>query len=159
AEALWRRVADGPITHISSDHAPSTRAQKDRGIWDAPFGLPGVESTLSLLLEGVARGYLSLQRVVQLTSEAPARLYGFYPRKGLIRPGADADLVLVDLAAQRSLTDDRIISKAGWSPYAHIQPRGLPVRTFVRGQEVAADARPTGEPGWGRFVPGRGRTS
>ncbi|HEX6989854.1 MAG TPA: dihydroorotase family protein [Bacillota bacterium] len=155
-EALWQRVAHGPVTHISSDHAPATRAQKNRGIWDAPFGLPGVESTLPLLLEGVARGYLSLQRVVQLTSEAPARLYGFYPRKGLIRRGSDADLVLVDLNAQRPLTDDHIVSKAGWSPYAHIQPRGLPVYTFVRGQEVAANARPTGEPGWGRFVPGRG---
>jgi len=150
---MWRRIADGPVNHVSSDHAPSTRRHKDKGIWQAPFGLPGVESTLPLLLEGVAAGRLSLERVVQLVCEAPARLYGF-SRKGAIRPGADADLVLVDLNARRSLADEAIVSKAGWSPYADIAPRGLPVMTVARGRIVAEGGRPTGEPGWGRFLPG-----
>ncbi|MBI4506041.1 MAG: dihydroorotase family protein [Chloroflexi bacterium] len=155
-EELWRRVALGPVTHVSSDHAPSTRAHKARGVWPAPFGLPGVETTLSLLLEGVAGGYVSLERVVELASETPARLYGFYPRKGTLRPGADADLVLVDLAARRRLDDDAIVSKAGWSPFAGVEPRGVPVVTFVRGELVAQGGRPIGRPGWGRFLPGAG---
>jgi dihydroorotase len=153
---MWRRVASGPVTHVSSDHAPSTRRHKDHGIWQAPFGLPGVETTLPLLLEGVAAGRMSLERLVELVCETPARLYRLAPRKGAIRPGADADLVLVDLSARRSLADEAIVSKAGWSPYAGIAPRGLPVMTFVRGRIVAEGGRPVGDPGWGRFLPGPG---
>lgn len=155
-DALWNRVAAGPVTHFSSDHAPSTRRHKDRGIWQAPFGLPGVESTLPMLLEGVAAGRMSLERLVELVCEAPARLYGLAPRKGAIRPGADADIVLVDLSAHRSFADEAIVSKAGWSPYAGLSPRGMPVMTFVRGNLVAEGGKPVAAPGWGRFVPGMG---
>jgi dihydroorotase (multifunctional complex type) len=155
-EEMWRRVAFGPVTHVSSDHAPATRAHKERGIWDAPFGLPGVETTLPLLLEGVHRGYLSLERVVDLLCETPARLYGFHPRKGSVRPGADADLVLVDPAARCRLDDSAVVSRAGWSPFAGVELHGLPVRTYARGRLVARDGRPVGEPGWGRFLPGAG---
>src|SRR5439155_108821 len=93
ADAMWRRVAQGPITHVSSDHAPATRAQKTEGsIWEAHFGLPGVETTLGLLLNGVAEGRLGLERVVELVADAPARLYGLWPRKGSLEVGADADI-------------------------------------------------------------------
>lgn len=156
AEEMWRRTAYGPVTHVSSDHAPSTRRHKEQGIWGAPFGLPGVETTLPLLLEGVARGYLSLERVVALVCETPARLYGCHPRKGAVREGADADLVLVDPAASCRLDDAAVVSKAGWSPFAGTELHGLPVRTYLRGRLVAQDGRPVGEPGWGRFLPGAG---
>lgn len=162
SEELWRRVARGQITHISTDHAPSTRAQKEEGrenIWDCPFGLPGVQTTLTMLLEAVAAGRLTLQRVVQLTSWEPARLYGLAPRKGAIAPGADADLVLVDLAATFVLEDATMVSKAGWSPFAGREVRGRPVMTIVRGEVVARDGMVVAKPGTGRLVlgPGAGR--
>ena len=157
ADEMWRRVASGPITHISTDHAPATRAQKTEGsIWDVHFGLPGVETTLNLLLSAAVDGRLPLERVVQLVAESPARLYGLYPRKGHLAPGADADLVLVDLSAERVLDDAAIISKTGWTPYAGRRVKGRIVKTFSRGQIVAEDGRPTATPGWGRYLPGPG---
>ncbi|HEX2186281.1 MAG TPA: dihydroorotase family protein [Chloroflexota bacterium] len=157
ADEMWRRVAQGPITHVSTDHAPSTRAHKTEGsIWEVHFGLPGVETTLSLMLHGVSEGRLSLERVVELLAETPARLYGLYPRKGSLEAGADADLVLVDLAAERTLEDAAVVSKAGWTPYAGRRVTGRPVMTFSRGRLVAREGRPVGEPGWGRFLPGPG---
>jgi dihydroorotase (multifunctional complex type) len=157
ADEMWRRVASGGVTHVSTDHAPATLSQKtDGSIWDVHFGLPGVETTLSLLLNGVAEGRLSLERVVELLSERPARLYGLYPRKGSLEIGADADLVLVDVAASRVLDDASVISKAGWTPYAGRRVVGQPVMTFSRGRRLAEGGHPIGEPGAARFLPGRG---
>ena len=157
ADEMWRRVAHGPITHISTDHAPATRAQKtDGSIWDVHFGLPGVETTLNLLLNAAIEGRLSLERVVELVAETPARLYGLSPRKGRLEVGADADLVLVDLTSERVLDDDAVVSKAGWTPYAGRRINGRVVKTFCRGQLVADNGHPVGEPGFGRFLPGPG---
>jgi dihydroorotase len=159
ADEMWRRVAQGPVTHISTDHAPATRAHKTEGsIWDVHFGLPGVETTLSLMLHGVSEGRLSLEHVVELLAETPARLYGLYPRKGSLDVGADADLVLVDLAADWVPEDAAVVSKAGWTPYAGRRLTGRPVMTFSRGRLVAREGRPLGEPGWGQFLPGPGVT-
>ncbi len=157
ADEMWRRVANGPITHISTDHAPATRAHKtDGSIWDVHFGLPGVETTLNLLLNAAIEGRLPLERVTDLVSQAPARLYGLYPRKGHLAVGSDADLAVVDLNAERTLEDAAVVSKAGWTPYAGRRVKGRVVMTFVRGQLVAQDGRPLGEPGHGRFLPGPG---
>ncbi|SRR5579884_1451596 len=155
ADEMWRRVAQGAITHVSTDHAPATRGQKtDGSIWECHFGLPGVETTLSLLLDGAQAGHLSLERVVELVAETPARLYGLYPWKGSLQAGADADLVLVDPTAARTLADEQVVSKAGWTPYHGRRIHGRPVMTFSRGRLVAPDGRPHGEPGWGQFLPG-----
>jgi dihydroorotase (multifunctional complex type) len=152
-EAMWRRLREGDITHIATDHAPATREQKQVGtIWEAPFGLPGVETTLSLMLNAVHEGHLTLPRLVRVVCEVPARLYGLFPRKGAIRKGADADITLVDLRQERTLRDGEICSRAGWTPYAGRRVRGRPVMTFVRGRLVARNGRPVGEPGWGRLV-------
>jgi dihydroorotase-like cyclic amidohydrolase len=93
-----------------------------------------------------------LSRLVQVTAEMPARLYGLYPRKGTLQVGADADVVLVDLTKERTLRDEDVVSKAGWTPYAGRRVRGQVVATFVRGQQVAADGRPTGSLGWGQWL-------
>ena len=157
ADAMWDRLASGAITHVSTDHAPATRAQKQRGdIWACPFGLPGVETTLALMLTASAQGRLTLERVVDVLCEQPARLYGFYPRKGTLAPGADADITLIDPAGRRRLADAAVVSKAGWTPYAGRDVIGTPVMTFVRGRLVARDGRGVGEPGWGRWLPGAG---
>lgn len=157
ADELWRRVARGPVTHISTDHAPSTQAQKTEGsIWDVHFGLPGVETTLPLLVNAAAEDRLSLERVVELTAEAPARLYGLHPRKGQLAVGSDADMVLVDFTAERTLDNAMVVSRAGWTPYAGRRIRGRLMMTVSRGRVVAREGRAIGEPGAGRYVPGPG---
>jgi dihydroorotase len=157
ADAMWRRLAAGAITHVSTDHAPATRTQKQTGdIWACPFGLPGVETTLSLMLTAAASGRVTLERVVDVLCEQPARLYGFYPRKGTLAPGADADITLIDPGRRRRLADRDVVSKAAWTPYAGREVIGVPMMTFVRGRLVARDGRPAGEPGWGRWLPGAG---
>lgn len=152
-DEMWARLQRGDIAYIATDHAPATRGQKEAGdIWHVHFGLPGVETTLTMLLTAVNEGHLTLSRLVQVTSEMPARLYGLYPRKGTLQVGADADVVLVDLIKERTLRDEDIVSKAGWTPYAGRRVRGQVVATYVRGQRVAANGRPTGSPGWGQWL-------
>jgi len=152
-EEMWRRLARGDITYIATDHAPSTKAQKEEGdIWTAHFGLPGVETTLSLMLNGALEGRISLPRLVEVLCEVPAKIYGLYPRKGALRIGADADIVLIDPTADRILTDDQIVSKAGWTPYGGRRIKGKPVMTFLRGKLIARDGKVVAEPGVGAFV-------
>lgn len=156
ATGLWNYLRDGTLSHIATDHAPSTKAQKAEGlhnIWQGHFGLPGVQTTLTMLLNGVHEGRLSLERVVQLTAEAPARLYGLWPHKGNLLPGADADIVLLDLEREHTLRDELIISKAAWTPYHGYCVRGMPVATFVRGTLVARDGIIQASPGTGRYLP------
>lgn len=160
-EALWPLLQAGSLTHISTDHAPSTRQQKEEGlkdIWEAHFGLPGVQTTLTMMLNGVNEGRLTLERLVEAYAETPARLYGFAPRKGRIEVGADADFVLVDLTRRHTITDAAMISKAGWTPYHGRTVVGVPVMTFLRGRLIAAYGKAEAEPGTGRYLPGPGYT-
>ena len=150
---MWRALQRGEITHISTDHAPATRAQKQEGnIWEVYFGLPGVETTLTMMLNGVAEGRLPLPRLVEALSEKPARLYGLYPRKGALLPGADADVVLLDLQREQVLSDDRVVSRAGWTPFHGRRVRGAVVMTFLRGRRIAEEGKVLAEPGFGRYL-------
>ncbi len=146
-------INDGSIQLLSTDHAPSTVEQKVEGtIWDCNFGLPGVETTLPMMLNLVNEGKITLQRVVQLFSETPARVLGLYPRKGSIVVGADADLVLLDLSCKWTIRNEDIISKAGWSPYDGTECTGKPVVTIVRGNIVVDNGKVIGKPGTGEPV-------
>jgi dihydroorotase (multifunctional complex type) len=152
-DLMWERLTKGQIDLVSTDHAPSTLEQKfGSDIWDCPFGLPGVETTLTMLLDAVAQGKLTLERLVQAYSETPARLLGLYPRKGAIRAGADADIVLVDTEQEHVLKNENIVSKAGWTPYDGRRVKGRPVMTFLRGTTVAEKGEVVAEAGGGRFV-------
>jgi len=155
-EASWRLLRDGVLTHVATDHAPSTRAQKLAGdIWEAPFGLPGLDTTMPLLLDAVARRRLAWTDLVRRYSEMPALIYGLFPRKGGLHVDADADLVLVDPEASGTIRDEDVISKAGWTPYAGRRVRGAVVATFLRGEEVARDGR-AHDVFHGAFLPGPG---
>lgn len=152
---LWRRLQTREIDVISSDHAPSTLGQKyDGTIWDCPFGLPGIDTTLMLLLNAVHEGWIRLETVARVYSANPARMMGLYPRKGALQPGADADIVLVDLTAEHVLRNDRIQSKAGWTPYDGKSIHGLPVLTMLRGTIVAERGSIVAPPGTGHFIVG-----
>lgn len=156
-DSMWEAVRDGAIDYVSSDHAPSTVEQKRAGsIWDVHFGLPGVDTTLPILLNGAHEGLISYERLVSLYSEMPARTYGLWPDKGRLEPSADADLVLVDPSKTWTISDEEIFSKAGWSPFSGRQITGRAVRTYVRGVLAAIDGEVVAEPGSGRFLPGSG---
>jgi dihydroorotase-like cyclic amidohydrolase len=111
---------------------------------------------LTLMLDAAHQGWVTLERVIETLCEIPARLYGYFPRKGVLLPGADADIVLVDPGRPRVIRDDQVVSKAGWSPYAGMKVVGGPVMTFSRGRLVARDDMPQGEPGWGHWLSGAG---
>jgi dihydroorotase (multifunctional complex type) len=138
-DAMWRALADGTIDYIASDHAPSTKAQKtSASIWDAPFGLPGLDTTLPFLLAGAQHGRVTYERIVAAYAETPARIYGLQG-KGVISSGADADLILLDPTATWTVHDDDLRSKAGWSPFTGRVLGGRPVMTFLRGELVARE--------------------
>jgi dihydroorotase-like cyclic amidohydrolase len=124
-------------------------------MWDVHFGLPGIDSTMSILLDAASRGHLSYEDITRVYSEAPAKQYGLWPRKGRLAVGADADLILVDPTATRTLRNEDVISKAGWTPFAGRTVTGRVLETFSRGVTVARDGVPV-QAGEGRFVAGAG---
>ena len=153
---MWDLLRRGVLTHMSTDHAPSTLEQKREGdIWNVHFGLPGLDSTMALLLDAAARGHLAYEDVVRVYSEAPARTYGLWPRKGRLAPGTDADVVLVDPHARRTLSHESVLSKAGWTPFDGREVTGQVVRTYLRGRLVAEEGKPT-DARTGSFLPGAG---
>lgn len=159
AEGLWQRLAAGEITHISTDHAPSTLKQKAEGkhnMWQCHFGLPGIQTTLTMLLNAVNTRHLTLEQVVRLVAETPAGVCRLWPKKGNLRPGADADIVLVDMDRGHTVANELMLSKAGWTPYDGLKVQGVPVATYVRGELVARDGKVQSKPGSGRFLPGPG---
>lgn len=153
---MWDAFNSGAIHHLSTDHAPSSMEHKCYGdkIWDAPFGLPGLDSTFPLMLDAAFRGQTSIERVVEAYSEAPARHYRLRG-KGRIAAGKDADLVLVDPHGESTIADERVISKAGWSPFSGRRVHGQILTTILRGTVIAERGRTTGQR-VGRFVPGPG---
>lgn len=147
-DALWRAIADGTVDVIGSDHAPHTLEEKQREYPSSPSGMPGVQTLLPLLLDHMNAGRLSLARLVDLTSAGPHRIYGI-AGKGRIAKGWDADLALVDLKAEREITNKWIASKCGWTPFDGKRVTGWPMATLVRGNLVMRDdeliGRPVGE--------------
>ena len=147
--ALWAAINDGTVDVLGSDHAPHTRAEKDKPYPESPAGLPGVQTLLPLMLDHVAKGRLTLERLVDLTSAGQQRVFGLV-NKGRIALGYDADLTLVDRAAKRTIEERWIASRSGWSPFTGMTVTGWPVATIVRGRTVMRDDQligtPIGEP-------------
>ena len=137
-DALWRAVRDGLVDCIGSDHAPHTLEEKQRPYPQSPSGMTGVQTLVPIMLDHVNAGRLTLQRFVDLTSAGPARIYGL-AGKGRIAIGYDADITLVDLKAKRTITNDWIASKSGWTVYDGKSVAGWPIATVIRGQVVMQD--------------------
>ncbi len=155
SEAIWKALLDGTADIIATDHAPHLKEEKEPGWtdgWKAHTGTPSAQRYLSLLLTDVSAGRISLERAVEIVSLQPAKLFGLYPRKGAIRVGADADLVAVDLGREHVITNEEVLSKCGWTPYAGRKVRGVPIHTLVRGQFVFENGSVVGRPGYGRLA-------
>ena len=136
-EAVYERVADGTVDVVATDHAPHTREEKDASIWEAPSGVPGVETALPLLLYEAREGRLSYERVRDLVAANPARIFTL-PRKGRIEPGRDADLVLVDPDGVREIRGADLHAACGWTPFEG-RPGVFPEWTMLGGRVVYAD--------------------
>ncbi|SFR90754.1 dihydroorotase [Agromyces sp. CF514] len=153
--AIWEGMRDGTIDVASSDHAPHTREEKEIGwtqMWSAHTGTPGIQYYYELMLDAVNRGELELERVVEMVAEVPADKFGLAGVKGSLEVGADADIVIADMAHEWTITDDDVLSKIGWTPYNGRTISARIERTLVRGHDVYADGVVVGEPGFGKLA-------
>jgi dihydroorotase len=153
AEATGEAFRSGIIDVLGSDHTPHTREEKEPGWtdgWKAQGGTPSAQFYLSLLLTDVAAGRISLARAVEATALAPARLFGLYPRKGVLAIGADADIALVDRAAQFVVRESDVLSRCGWTPYEGRTLTGKVIHTILRGQTIFSSGAVVAAPGTGR---------
>ncbi len=155
--ALWRGLANGTVDMITSEHAPGEADEKEIGwenIWDAWGGVPSIETMLPLVLsEGVNKKRITLEKAAKVLSENPAKRFGLYPKKGHIAVGADADLVIVDLAIEKKVKASDLHYKVGWTPYEGWILKGWPTITIVRGQVVAKEGEIIAKDGLAQFVP------
>jgi dihydroorotase len=134
-DGLWRGLAQGVIDVLGSDHAPHTLEEKARPYPESPSGMTGVQTLVPIMLDHVAAGRLTLQRLVDLTSAGPARIFGV-AGKGRIAAGYDADFTIVDLKRRETIRDSWIASRCGWTPYDGREVVGWPVGTMVRGRRA-----------------------
>ncbi|MFO1026346.1 MAG: dihydropyrimidinase [Acetobacteraceae bacterium] len=158
---LWKVINDGILDIISSDHSgwsyETPVGKRVHGV-DAPFrdipnGVPGLQSRLPIIFsEGVVKGHIDPCMFVRLISYNPARLFGLYPRKGTIAPGADADIVLWDAKKTTTLTNTLMQHIIDYTPYEGLQVTGWPVMTIRRGEVVMRDGVVQAEPGTGQFL-------
>jgi dihydropyrimidinase len=151
-EALWQGVADGAVNSVGTDHVPIKLQGKEGTVWAPSSGGPGTHLLLpSLLSEGYHRRGVPLERIAELVCTNPAKLYGLYPRKGVIAVGADADLTIVDLEAERMVRAADFPSNGDFSLFEGMLFKGWPTHAIVRGRTVMAEGKLQGASGWGRY--------
>jgi dihydroorotase len=144
-EALWRAVNSGLVDVLGSDHAPHTLEEKAKPYPQSPSGMTGVQTLVPIMLDHVNKGRLTLQRLVDLTSHGPQRIFNI-KGKGRIAEGYDADFTIVDLKRSETITNQWIQSRSGWTPYDGVKVQGWVTGTFIRGRlamwqgELAAKA-------------------
>lgn len=156
-EELWKYVNDGSVDFIGSDHAPFLLEEKKKGyedIFSCPAGFPGIQFRLPLMLDAVNKGMLTLKKMVELLAENPARIFGFYPQKGVIKIGSDADLVIVNMDKIFTVNKNMMFSKAQdiAKIYEGKKLKGKPTSTIVRGKVIMEDDSIMDEKGWGKLV-------
>jgi dihydropyrimidinase len=161
-EALWAGLAQGPIAAVASDHSPRAKALKEPG-WKnifhdekgnvIPFGSPGMETLIPLVYsEGVVKRGLPLTWMARVLSENPARMFGLHPRKGAIRVGADADLLIWDPAAEGAIHVADHRGMAGWTLYENFKTHGRPWMTLLRGEILLENGQLKQKPGFGQYL-------
>ena len=155
-EMLWQGLAEGSIEVLATDTCTFNSEQK--AMWNGdfrkiPFGMPGIETLLPLTYsKGVREGRISLERMVELLCENPARLFGMWPRKGIISPGSDADIVIFDPDLAVTISHEILATNCDYNPFDGTAVVGWPITTLVRGKIVVRDRVFCGEPGYGQFI-------
>ncbi len=152
---LWLLVESGAVDMIVTDHCDYTSAQKSAqdDFGQTPGGLPGMETLLPLMFTyGVTEGQLTLPQLAGLLSANPARLWGLWPRKGALRPGSDADVVIYDPASENFITAEKLHHLAGYTPFEGLRLQGRVKATISRGQIIYREGQFVGRKGRGQFV-------
>ncbi len=153
--ALWSGLLRGAIDTVVSDHAPCPLEMKEAGsedIREAWSGVDGIQMILRVLLsEGINKARLTYSKLLRISSRNPARIFGLYPNKGVLRIGADADFVIIDQHKEEKITADMMESKCGWTLYEGMVMKGVPVMTYIRGAQVFNEGDLTIKPGHGKF--------
>ena len=132
---LWSGLMDGTINCIATDHAPHTLEEKNLPYGQAPSGMPGVETSLTLILNEVSKGKISLKDVVKWMSENPAKLYNIR-NKGFLKAGYDADITIIDMDKEKVISNDFMKTKCGWTAFNGFITKGWPITTIVNGEIV-----------------------
>ena len=133
---LWEALRDGTIDTIGTDHAPHTMEEKKSE--KPPFGVPGVETRIPLIMDSVNRGRISLRRALETMCENPVKIFKI-KNKGFIKEGKDADLTIVNMKVKKKVRNDQLFTKCGWSPFDGYELQGWPVKTIVNGNVVFED--------------------
>lgn len=153
---LWEGLQDGRVSIVSTDDAAYSWEAKLMGAkrFDkCPNGIPGIEVRLPLLYsEGVVKGRISLERLVELISENPAHIFGLHPQKGTLAPGADADIVLLDPNKKWTMGKNTLHMAADWSAYENIEITGKVEKVFSRGELIVDGNQLLGEKGRGKYI-------
>lgn len=155
-QSMWSALRDGIIDTVGTDHVANRLSMKmGRGdVWSALAGFPGIATMLPVLLSrGVNEGRITIERVSEVTSYNTARIFGLYPKKGTIRQGSDADLIIIDLDLEQKVTPELLQSYSDYTIYDGWRMRGWPVMTMVRGEVIMQDGQVNSDTlGHGEFV-------
>jgi dihydropyrimidinase len=151
--ALWEAIQKGIIDVVASDHAPKAKKKEDP-FFEAPYGSPQAETMLTITYdEGVNKGRIGLCKLVQLFSENPAKIFGLYPKKGVLQKGSDADLILFDPNQIHTIQHKTQHSEAPYTLYEGRRCLGMPIFSMQRGKILVEGGEMKGRPGEGKFLP------
>jgi dihydropyrimidinase len=153
-DRLWKGLAQETLDTIGSDNCIYSRQEKERGgLWDSIVGFSGTGAILPIMVdEGVLKRRISWERMAQVCAENTARIFGIYPKKGVLSPGSDADIVIIDPYREWTMGVDTLKQGSDFSVYEGRRARGKAVKTFVRGKLVAEEGEPVIEPPHGAYV-------
>lgn len=155
-EALWKGIADGTVSVVASDQAAFTAEHKKLGeesFDKVPNGLPGIEFRLPLLFsEGFQKGRISINKFVEITSTNAAKIFGLYPKKGVLYVGSDADVVILDPKLEKNITTEESTYGMDWYPYEGMRVKGYPVATISKGKIIYEEGEFMGKAGDGEFL-------
>ena len=150
---LWRAIANGTIQTVGSDQCMITRASKEKGVWEASPGVGVMGSVLPVMMtDGVSKGRITIEQLVKICSENPAKAFGMYPQKGVLSPGSDADIIIVDPDKEWVITRERMKSALEYCAFEGYRVKGKVLKTFVGGELVAQDGELVAKTPHGRYV-------